>query len=431
MKYFEKRKLLSMLLMTVILLVNLMTIQVILFMSQKASVAWTNLLDSYQSYSEDMTVQESVYHERSEDLDAEPENTGEVIEEPDVELDDTNVEPEDRPSPEKMDEDGSHQLENEEANTVRVVFLGDCMMADNMARALDKHGMEYTLEDFDSLLKKADLIVANLETSIGTSRILMDKTFPFQSDPIYLSLFEPYSDKIVFSLANNHGMDAPLSETMQALDELGYAYVGVGENIEQAYAPHVIEINGVSLAIFGASQVMPTTDWRAGKNKPGMAEAYNIDKLMSYIEPWVNKVDYTISKIHWGEELADHPTSSQRVLEKELRNLGVNLVIGTHPHVLQAIEWDGEKQFTAHSMGNFVFTTSHTPVANDTAALEIVMNREKIHEARLHFGRIKFGKVYSLLEDGKSQRIIDRLNQLSHSVNVEDNGNLTPLELLR
>lgn len=430
MGLFSKRKLLSMLLMTAILATHLMLTQVILSASSTASIALKNVIESYQSYSEDGTVQESVYRESVEDTGAVPPDSEAKPEDP-VEETEEHVDVRDNSSFDNVDtfqEGESQQIKGDGTDAVRVVFLGDCMMADNMARALDQHGMEYTLEDFDGLLSQADLIVANLETSIGTSRILMDKSFPFQTDPKYLSIFAAYREKMVFSLANNHGMDAPLSETMEFLNDLNYAYVGVGENVQQAYAPHLIEINGISFAIFAASQVMPTADWRAGEDKPGMAEAYNADKLISYITPWLDEVDYTIAYIHWGEELANQPTANQRMLEKELRKAGVNVIIGSHPHVLQAYEWYGDKQFTAHSMGNFVFTTSHTPVANDTVALEMIINKDNIRQVQLHFGRIQFGKVHSLMEDRRSERIIERLNQLSHSVNVEDNGELKRLK---
>ncbi len=73
--------------------------------------------------------------------------------------------------------------------------------------------MDYPLREFTPVLEKADLIVVNLETAVGTSGELMeDKSFVFQTDPSYLELFEPYKDRVIFTLANNHGMDAPVME---------------------------------------------------------------------------------------------------------------------------------------------------------------------------------------------------------------------------
>lgn len=418
-----KKKLVSMLLMIIILACNLLAVRVIQSVSYAARLSTIHLVESYMSYSEDKTVHEAVYGNVT---DEEPGQ-----EESDVDDSEETDEVDRMPNEDEEEEEKSltaEKAEEDAVDPVRVVFLGDCMMADNMARALDQHGMDYTLEAFNWLLDQADLIVANLETSIGTSRILMDKSFPFQTDPAYMSLFEPYREKIVFSLANNHGMDGPLPETLDHMENLGYAFVGVGRNIDQAYAPYVIELNGVSFAIFAASQVMPTAEWRAGEEKPGMAEAYNTDKLLKYISPWINEVDYTIAYLHWGEELADHPTANQRILEKELRKAGVNLIIGSHPHVLQAFEWFDEKQFTAHSMGNFVFTTSHTSLANDTAALELTLNKDSIQHAQLHFAKIHLGKLYSVMNSPERHSIINRINQLSRSVKVEDDGSLTRME---
>lgn len=423
MRIEVNKKLVSMLLMIIFLASNLLAIRVVQSVSYAARLSVTHLVESYLSYSEDKTVQEAVYQDVTDEAPGQEESNR------DEDEDDNGMEQ--MPKEDNMEEEKPLPIEQaEEAalDPVRVVFLGDCMMADNMARSLDQHGMDYTLEEFHWLLDKADLIVANLETSIGTSRLLMDKSFPFQSNPKCLSLFESYRDKIVFSLANNHGMDGPLAETMEHLDHLGYDYVGVGLNIDQAYAPYVMEFNDISFAVFAASQVMPTTEWRAGEEKPGMAEAYSTDKLLEYISPWINQVDYTIAYLHWGEELADKPTANQRILEKTLRKAGVNLIIGSHPHVLQAVEWYDEKQFTAHSMGNFVFTTSHTPLANETAALELLVTKESILQSRLHFGKIHYGKIHLVMDTPQKSQMIDRMNELSRSVNVGEDGTLIKME---
>jgi len=310
---------------------------------------------------------------------------------------------------------------------LRILFLGDTMMTGRVAEVMDQRGMDYPLQEFAPLLDEVDLMVVNLETAVGTSGMVLNKTYAFQTDPRYLALFEPYREKLVFTLANNHGMDAPLLETLEYLEQAGFHYVGIGRNRGAAYRPYVGEINGVSFAIFGASRVIPVASWRAGEDHPGMATVYNPDFLLEQVDAWVDRVDYVITYLHWGVELADRPERYQLALEETLQAAGVNLVIGSHPHVLQAMEWRGPTTFTAYSMGNFVFTTSNDPKANDTAALELWLSPEEIQAAVLHPAEVRWGLVRYLSDEAQRYRVFNRLNYLSETITVDESGQLQPL----
>ncbi len=311
-----------------------------------------------------------------------------------------------------------------EEDVLRVLFLGDSMMTGNVAGALDQHGMDYPLREFAPVLQAADLIVVNLETAVGTSGELMEeKSFAFQTDPQYLELFEPYKDKLVFTLANNHGMDAPVMETIQELETEGFHYVGIGRNQQEAFEPYTTSINGVSVAVFGASRVIPVPEWRATDTRPGMATAYSPEPLASYVAKWSEQVDYVIPYLHWGQELEEEPDENQIELADALKEAGANLIVGAHPHVLQAMEWNGPKQFTAYSLGNFVFTTSHDSRANDTVALEMELTQEEIQRVKVHPAEIRFGLVRYLEKPEERNRILQRLAKLSNNGNLRiDSG---------
>lgn len=326
----------------------------------------------------------------------------------------------------KADEKESQHTEDStvsDEDTLRIIFLGDSMMDGNVAGAMEQFGMDYPLREFAPVLEKADLIVVNLETAVGTSGELMeDKSFAFQTDPAYLELFRPYKDKLVFTLANNHGMDAPVMETIETLEREGFHYVGIGRNRQKAFEPYTTEINGVSLAIFGASRVIPLPEWRATDTRPGMATAYSPEPLTSYMEEWAEKVDYVIPYLHWGQELEEEPDENQLQLKEALEEAGANLIIGSHPHVLQAMEWNGPKSFTAYSLGNFVFTTSHAALANDTAALEMELTPDEIQRVKVHPAEIRFGLVRYLEDPVERNRILDRLNRISPQIYFDYEG---------
>ena len=79
---------------------------------------------------------------------------------------------------------------------------------------------------------------------------------------------------------------------------------------------------------------------------------YDKDKVKSDIEK-IKEADVIIVAMHWGNEYVNEPTNSQRDIAKYLSGLGVNLIIGTHPHVVQPITYIGDT-LVIYSLGNFI-----------------------------------------------------------------------------
>ncbi|MBM7614818.1 CapA family protein [Alkaliphilus hydrothermalis] len=323
-------------------------------------------------------------------------------------------------------DNNTKKVDAPKSNRIKLIFAGDTMMDGHVDGVMKEKGLDYPLTEFLPILQQGDLVVLNLETSVGTSRQLMEKAYAFQTKPENFVLFNPLREKLLFSLANNHGMDGPLAETMEELNKLQYQYIGVGENQEAAFRPHVEEINGVSVAIFGVSRVIPINTWTAGENHPGMATAYTYEPLLAYIKEWREKVDHVIVFVHWGEELAHQPNQHQLNLDEKLVEAGVSLIIGAHPHVVQEIKWRGNGQLTAYSLGNFIFTTSRHNVANEFVALEVELSKEKIEFAKVWPGKIKFALAQHLKEGVDGQRILERLQRISPTIKLDEKGVITP-----
>ncbi|GAB6084788.1 CapA family protein [Alkaliphilus crotonatoxidans] len=318
-------------------------------------------------------------------------------------------------------------LPPEASDTVKIMFLGDSMMTGRVAEVINQRGIDYPLSEFMPILKDKDFIVANLETAVGTSGELMEKTFSFQTDPAMLRIFEPLKEKLVFSLANNHGMDGPLHETLAHLNSTGYNYIGIGNNEEEAFRPYILEKNDLSIAIFAASRVIPVAEWRADANRPGMATAYSFEPLISHIKAYSGQVDYVIVFLHWGEELAEEPNEDQINLEKGLREAGANIIIGCHPHVIQELKWSDKRELTAFSLGNFLFTNSRRPEANHIMALELSLSNNQIEEVKVWPGKIDFGIVRYLDKGQERHQIMDRIKRLSPTIDVLEEGIVHPM----
>ena len=80
---------------------------------------------------------------------------------------------------------------------------------------------------------------------------------------------------------------------------------------------------------------------------------YSDEKARKDIENVKDKVDVIIVAMHWGSEYTKNPTYEERSIAEYLSGLGVNLIIGAHPHVVQPVRYVGDT-LVIYSLGNFI-----------------------------------------------------------------------------
>lgn len=140
------------------------------------------------------------------------------------------------------------------------------------------------------------------------------------------------------TLANNHAMDYgtdALLDTCDTLDKVGIRRVGAGKNLDEAKAPVILEAQGKKIGFLGASRVIPVASWNATSTKPGMLTTYDPKILVDEIKKLREQCDYLVVYVHWGIERSERPEDYQRSLGKQYIDAGADVVIGSHPHVLQ------------------------------------------------------------------------------------------------
>lgn len=154
------------------------------------------------------------------------------------------------------------------------------------------------------------------------------------------------------ALATNHILDAGedgLVKTIQALDQMGFTILGAGQTWEEITRPIFWETSEGRLVI--VNWVFPEThpDWMCvpGPNCwPGLKKATPIIKDLK------RKADWVLILVHWSDEHFSYPRPEDRALACELARMGVDLVIGHHPHVVRGMEIiDSCPVF--YSIGNF------------------------------------------------------------------------------
>ena len=261
---------------------------------------------------------------------------------------------------------------------VTLAFAGDVMFEGAIAVPLEVEPAT-ALDAVRPVLAAADLAVVNLETAVTEAGVAEPKKFNFAAPATGLTALRAAGVDVV-SLANNHGMDYGLdglSDTLEAGEDLGLPLIGAGRTRREAYAPHVRSINGQTIAVLAATQVMDSRflrSWPAVGSQPGLASAkYEHEaRLVAAVEAARATADTVVVFLHWGVELAVCPSEDQRLLAQRLADAGADIVVGGHAHRLQGAGMLGDT-LVAYGLGNFAFSTPGGAGA-ETGVLLVTVN---------------------------------------------------------
>lgn len=266
------------------------------------------------------------------------------------------------------------------AKELQISFVGDILLAQPLQSKIDSFGIKYIFDKVKNIFKTSDLVMANLESAVADSGTPVNgKQYTFRAKKEILQGLNFAGINLV-NLANNHVLDfgrEAFEETMDNLSEEKINYVGAGLNLQQAFSPFVFKKNKSKVFFFGANKIIPNESWYAEENKSGIAGVENPDFLINQIKK-VDKKALVVVYLHWGEEGKITPNINQRNLAKRLIDNGADIVVGSHPHVLQGLEFYKDK-LIVYSLGNFVFNDTK----NETMILNIKIDQNQILSANI------------------------------------------------
>ena len=217
-------------------------------------------------------------------------------------------------------------------------------------------------------LRAADITMVNLESSITTRGTPdpkqledPDDRYWFRTRPAALDLLDRAGVDVV-GLANNHAADygaVGFADTLRAVAESRVPVVGVGKDREAAFTPHQVTVHGTDVAVFAAdasTREGTSPRWAAGPTTPGIASARETrtGALLDAVRGAADRDELVVVYLHWGTEYDRCPSAGQRSLARDLADAGADVVVGSHPHVLQGAGWLGDT-YVAYGLGNFVW----------------------------------------------------------------------------
>jgi poly-gamma-glutamate capsule biosynthesis protein CapA/YwtB (metallophosphatase superfamily) len=303
---------------------------------------------------------------------------------------------------------------------IKIVVGGDVLLDSYVGQLIDSHGNDIIWGDLKSVLDSADISVVNLENPLSSRGVgEKDKQFIFRGKPEYVMALKAAGIDVVI-MANNHILDygeIALFDTMQSLDDAGILYAGAGENVDSASAPVYINKGTINVAVVSSSHVIPFVHWTAGENKPGVASAYDPSRLISEVKTASEKADIVVAYLHWGEELKTHPVEYQKNIARMLIDAGADLVVGSHPHVVQGLEYYKGK-LIAYSLGNLVFTNSF----RETMLLTVEFSKNEVLKAEIIPCVIKSSKTMLVKSDEEKQSFFKKINTISFGTFIDNYG---------
>jgi poly-gamma-glutamate capsule biosynthesis protein CapA/YwtB (metallophosphatase superfamily) len=285
----------------------------------------------------------------------------------------------------------------ESGEDAKVSFMlgGEVMLGRLVGRQIGQHGPDYPLGGIAGLMRRADLVIVNLEcaiTSFAHHWKGAPKTFYFGAPPEAVqSLLDAGVDGV--SLANNHILDfnvAGLSDTLRALRQHGIGSAGAGNNAGEARAPVFFERNGIRFGMVAFCDHQP--DFAAGQDKPGIAyldfadEAQTMEQFRHGLQQIQNgSADWPILSLHWGSNWVRRPSQHFVNLAHAAIDMGYRILFGHSAHVFQGVEIYRECPIV-YAAGDLVDDYRVDPdLRNDHQLLfELELTRSALQRIMLH-----------------------------------------------
>ena len=267
-----------------------------------------------------------------------------------------------------------------------IAFAGDVHFSGRVRSRLDRNPAT-VFAQAKGAVDKADLTMVNLETALTNGGVPQAKLFHFRAPPVPALTALRDAGIDVATMANNHGADygtPGLHDTLAAIRKTGFPVIGIGKDVDRAFAPYTTTLSGVKVAIIAADQVQDETTlslFSAGPGKPGVANAYS-PRLISAVKQ-ARKAGYVvIVYLHWGIEYQTCPSSDQTSLANRLAQAGASAVIGTHAHVLQGAGWLHNGTYVAYGLGNYLWWMSFGNNQDDNGVLTLTFHQGKVVSGR-------------------------------------------------
>ena len=255
-----------------------------------------------------------------------------------------------------------------EDTTIVLTAIGDIMCHNTQYKdaynaETDDYDFSYVFDDVKDATEKTDIFVGNLETTFA-GKEKGYSNYPTFNTPEHLATDLKELGIDILTTANNHCMDSGykgIESTLNYLDEAEILHTGTNRSVEEQNTVLIKEEKGIKIAFL--SFTYGTNGISIPKDREYAVNLIDEDFILSQINlAKKEKPDLICVSIHWGIEYQTNPNAEQTHLADFMIKNGVDIILGSHPHILQPMEFrevnldngQTKKGFVIYSLGNFM-----------------------------------------------------------------------------
>jgi len=283
-----------------------------------------------------------------------------------------------------------------EADEVCISAVGDIMVHESqwLSQAIgpDTYDFKDNFEIVKEIFISDDLSIANLETTINENRLI--STYPRFNSPDALLDALSYAGFDLIGTANNHSMDTGMdgiTSTIDELEERDLQYFGTHKDPDsKKYVLKILNGMKIGLASFSTayihknSVVINNIDSNGMEKHVNYMDLTNVDIAFNKLKVEIDSMklegaEFIILYLHWGNEYEKNAKTYQKNLAQMLIDEGVSLILGSHPHMVQEMEFlsannSDHEGLVVYSMGNFL-SNQRNEILNMTGTEDGVISR--------------------------------------------------------
>lgn len=259
----------------------------------------------------------------------------------------------------------TNELTDKTTDILSIIFTGDIMLDRYIREMAEKNGYDFIFKDVSDTLNSADLVVANLEGPI-TEYESLSKYTKAGSKENYIFTFDPKVTKVlkannikVVNIGNNHignfGSDG-VTQTIKYLDDASIDYFG---DIPQIDKPtHTFSSNGLTITLINYNEFSDPDS----------------KHIIEEIKKYDKKSDLVVIFAHWGVEYETVAVEKYVELAHIFVDSGADLIIGSHPHVVQQSEVYNDVNIY-YSLGNFIMDQYFDKDVMQGLLVKVIINK--------------------------------------------------------
>ncbi|NLK63743.1 MAG: CapA family protein [Tissierellia bacterium] len=270
---------------------------------------------------------------------------------------------------EQVGEETTNELKEQQPEpdvSIRIRATGDIMFHPSQLEGAydyttNTYNFENSFKAIKDIIQEADIALANFEGTTAGNEVYSYQGYPLFNAPDEALDAIKNAGFDILATANNHSLDtrkAGIIRTIEQIKARGMEPIGTFKEKPETRVL-IKEVKGIKLAFLAYTEMVNGLE--------SVLSTEELDTMVNIINETKMKEDITYAKeqnadmiiavLHWGDEYSRIQAQRQEILADMLFRSGVDIILGSHPHVIQptqTLEYEGKTKFIAYSMGNFI-----------------------------------------------------------------------------